>query len=44
MAIYIEYEGIKGNVTAAGYKNHIEVSSLAFGVRCYEAFQWSLAT
>jgi len=32
MAIYIEYEGIKGNVTAAGYKNHIEVSSLAFGV------------
>jgi len=32
MAIYIEYEGIKGSVTAAGYKNHIEVSSLVFGV------------
>ena len=32
MAIYIEYEGIKGNVTAAGYKNHIAVSSLVFGV------------
>ena len=32
MAIYIEYEGIKGNVTAPGYKNHIEVSSLVFGV------------
>ncbi|MCF6255804.1 MAG: type VI secretion system tube protein Hcp [Gammaproteobacteria bacterium] len=32
MAIYIEYEGIKGNVTATGYKNHIQVTSLAFGV------------
>ncbi len=32
MAIYIEYEGIKGNVTAVGYKNPIAVSSLAFGM------------
>jgi len=31
-AIYVEYEDIKGNVTAAGYKNHIAISSLAFGV------------
>ena len=32
MAIYIEYEGIKGNTTAEGYKDHITVSSLQFGV------------
>ncbi len=32
MAIYIEYEGINGDVTADGYKNHIMISSLAFGV------------
>lgn len=32
MAIYIEYEGIKGNTTADGYKDHITVSSLQFGV------------
>lgn len=32
MAIYIEYEGIKGNVTADGYKDHISVLSLQFGV------------
>ena len=32
MAIYVEYEGIKGNVTAEGYKNHISVESLQFGV------------
>ncbi len=32
MAIYIEYEGIDGDVTADGYKNHIMISSLAFGV------------
>lgn len=27
MAIYLEYEGIKGNVTAEGYKDHIAVLS-----------------
>lgn len=32
MAIYIEYEGIKGNVTAEGYKGHISVNSCQFGV------------
>ncbi|MGM8225548.1 Hcp family type VI secretion system effector [Cellvibrio sp. ARAG 10.3] len=32
MAIYVEYEGIKGNVTADGYKDHISVNSLQFGV------------
>ncbi|HWV14064.1 MAG TPA: type VI secretion system tube protein Hcp [Cellvibrio sp.] len=32
MAIYIEYQGIKGNVTAEGYKNHLSVESLQFGV------------
>lgn len=32
MAIYIEYEGIKGNTTADGYKDHLTVSSLQFGV------------
>lgn len=32
MAIYLEYEGIKGNVTADGYKDHIAVQSVQFGV------------
>jgi len=32
MAIFLEYEGIKGNVTAEGYKDHIAVQSLSFGV------------
>ncbi len=32
MAIYLEYEGIKGNVTADGYKDHISVDSVQFGV------------
>jgi type VI secretion system secreted protein Hcp len=32
MAIYIEYAGIKGNVTADGYKDHIAVNSFQFGV------------
>jgi len=32
MAIYLEYEGIKGNVTAEGYKDHISVNSVHFGV------------
>ncbi|MDH5573724.1 MAG: type VI secretion system tube protein Hcp [Gammaproteobacteria bacterium] len=32
MAIYLEYEGIKGNVTADGYKDHIAVDSAQFGI------------
>ena len=32
MAIYVEYEGIKGNVTAEGYKDHIAVDATTFGV------------
>jgi len=32
MAIYLEFEGIKGNVTADGYKDHIAVDSVSFGV------------
>jgi type VI secretion system secreted protein Hcp len=32
MAIYLEYEGIKGNVTADGYKDHIAIDSVQFGV------------
>ena len=32
MAIYLDYEGIKGNVTADGYKDHIAVESVQFGV------------
>jgi len=32
MAIYLEYEGIKGNVTADGYEDHIAVLSVEFGV------------
>jgi len=32
MAIYIEYKGIKGNVTADGYADHISAISLHFGV------------
>lgn len=32
MAIYLQYDGIDGNVTAAGYEKHIAVDSVAFGV------------
>ena len=32
MAIYLEYQGIKGNVTAVGYKDHIAVQSVQFGI------------
>lgn len=32
MAIYIDYEGIKGNVTAEGYQDHIKILSIHFGV------------
>ncbi|MDH5354104.1 MAG: type VI secretion system tube protein Hcp [Gammaproteobacteria bacterium] len=32
MAIYLEYQGIKGNVTAEGYKDHIAVQSVQFGI------------
>jgi type VI secretion system secreted protein Hcp len=33
MAIYLELDGVKGNVTAEGYKNHIAIKSVKFGVR-----------
>lgn len=32
MAIYLEYEGIKGNVTADGFKDHISALTIDFGV------------
>ncbi|HEY5604373.1 MAG TPA: type VI secretion system tube protein Hcp [Gammaproteobacteria bacterium] len=32
MAIYLEYEGIKGNVTNEGYKDQIEISYFNFSV------------
>jgi type VI secretion system secreted protein Hcp len=32
VAIYLQYDGIKGNVTADGYKDHIGVMSVQFGV------------
>jgi len=32
MAIYLEFDGIKGNVTADGYKDHIAILSAQFGV------------
>lgn len=32
MAIFIEYEGIKGNCTAEGYKDHLVATSVQFGV------------
>ena len=32
MSIYLEYDGIKGNVTADGYADHIAVLSVQFGV------------
>jgi type VI secretion system secreted protein Hcp len=32
MAIYMEYEGLKGNVTAAGYEGMIALDFLAFGI------------
>ncbi len=32
MAIYLDYEGIKGNVTAKDYSNHIEILSVNFEV------------
>ena len=32
MAIYLEYDGINGNVTADGYQDQIGVLSFAFGV------------
>jgi type VI secretion system secreted protein Hcp len=32
MAVYIEYEGIKGNVTAEGFVDHISVHSIQLGV------------
>ncbi|TQV76389.1 type VI secretion system tube protein Hcp [Aliikangiella marina] len=32
MAIYLEIPGIKGNVTADGYKDQIQLDSVSFGV------------
>ena len=32
MAIYMEYEGLKGNVTAAGYEGMIQLDFFAFGM------------
>lgn len=32
MAIYLEYEGIKGNCTADGYKDHLVILSMQFGI------------
>ncbi len=32
MAIYLEFEGIKGNVTAEGYEGQIAIMSVSFGV------------
>lgn len=32
MAIYLQYDGIKGNVTAEGYKDHIAVLTAQFGI------------
>ncbi len=32
MAIYLQYDGIKGNVTAEGYRDHIAVQSVQLGV------------
>ncbi len=32
MAIYMEYDGIKGNVTAKGYEGMIALDSLVFGI------------
>ncbi len=33
MAIYMEYEGIKGNATAAGYEGMIKLDFVQFGVQ-----------
>ena len=32
MAIYMEFDGVKGNVTAEGYKDHIALLACNFGV------------
>ncbi|MBN4080604.1 type VI secretion system tube protein Hcp [Beggiatoa alba] len=32
MAIYLQYEDIKGNVTAEGYQDHIALQTVNFGV------------
>ena len=32
MAIYLEYDGIKGNVTAEGFEKCVKISSVDFGV------------
>ena len=32
MAIYLDYDGIKGNVTAEGFEECVKISSVSFGV------------
>ena len=32
MAIYVKWDGIKGNVTAKGYPDHMAINSFAFGL------------
>jgi type VI secretion system secreted protein Hcp len=32
MAVFMKYEGIPGNATADGYKDHIRIASVQFGV------------
>lgn len=32
MAIYVKWDGIKGNVTAKGYTDHMAINSFSFGV------------
>jgi type VI secretion system secreted protein Hcp len=33
MAIYLEYDGVKGNVTAEGFKDHVAILSAEFGAK-----------
>ncbi len=32
MAIYLDYEGVKGSVTAEGYQGHIEIDSFSYRI------------
>ena len=32
MAIYVKWDGVKGNITEAGYTDHMSVNSFSFGV------------
>ncbi len=33
MAICLDFEGIKGNVTAEGFEQYVEIHSVKFGVK-----------